>query len=199
MVPTRKRKLRWQEELKVVGEAELQEAMKAVNPEEIAAEVSKIPARYLKPFEKSENGVAESKTRRPKQKWQVPDEIAAALTFRLLQKMHGGTYQRLDEDCKVATEAFARKQRTVRAKFPQHEDVPRYIPYTRRSLGERLTKKQEEFEAFFNDPENQPVVAQIDKLIGKLLAREQKEMSLLKKPRLAPERQAYKLTESFVV
>lgn len=176
MTGKRKRKPTWQEELKnfPIDEEKLAEAVKALCREEVRNEVDKMPKRYLKPFEKENYVAGKNKKRSTRQKWEIPDELAAALAFRWIHKLCGG-YQNLDEG-KTATRVFARKQRIVRSKCPKYEDVPKLKPRTCKSLGERLAKKREAYDAFFDDPENRTVVQLIDKAIDKHLIEEEKQV-----------------------
>ena len=145
--------------------AKLEAAAKSVNQEEIIEEVNKLPARYLKPFEKPANA-ATSRKRKARQKWTTADEIAAALTYRLVEKEHG-RYQNVQEDRKHVNQVFAGQQRLVRSKWPQYENVPTYKPPTYQALAERLTKKSREYEAFFKDPQNTHIANVVDSISTK--------------------------------
>lgn len=147
--------------------AKLEAAARAVNAEEIIEEVEKIPARYLKPFEKPTNSVT-SKKRKARQKWTNPDDMAAAMTYRRVEKEHG-KYQNVNEDHKHVNTVFAGKQRFVRNKWPKYANVPKYKPRTCQALAERLTKKSSEYEAFFKNPDNNRIAEVLDGIKNDLL------------------------------
>ena len=150
----------WQEELKrlPMDQAKLQASAQALNAEEIIKEVDKIPERYPTPVEKPANT---NKKRKTRQKWTTPDEIAAAMTYRLVEKEHG-RYQNIQEDRKQLIRAFAGKQRFVRSVWPQYENVPAYKPPTHEALAQKITKTCKEYEPFFKDPENKHIAKCLD-------------------------------------
>ena len=169
----------------------LEAAVQALNAEEIIEEVDKIPERYLKPFEKPTNAASAEKPKRGKgrQKWTTPDEIAAALTYRLVEKEHG-KYQNIQEDRKRVNQVFAGKQRFVRSMWPQYENVPAYKPPTHEALTQRITKKCKEYEPFFKDPENTHIAECLDRIkVHPGLDADANKKQPLQKPIVEPRRQ----------
>ena len=141
-------KLEWQGEFSslLLREATRQDASVSLEIREIENEANEVPECYPR----RETGVEEdeSSQRRKRHNVEKIDEIASALTYCWVKEFFG-QYQNLQEDLRWQMKIFIGMQRFVRSKWAKYKDIPTYKPPTCKTLGERLSKNREEYEAFF--------------------------------------------------